>query len=201
MERLRVIIATESYVVNQGFHLIFNKLRQCQVVDKVRSMEELNILLEKETVDIILLSLNLLQENSLNLLLKKFKSQRPYLIAYSTDEEAEFDNSNLFAERLFVNDSKEMVLTKLGSLMDNLLGMHLENDSSDLSKREQDILRQVALGLTNNEIADKLFISTHTVITHRKKITKKLGIKSVSALTVYAIINGLIEMEDVGGEV
>lgn len=198
MERLKVIIATESYVVNQGFHLIFNKLRQCQVVDKVCSMEELNQLLEKDSVHIILLSVDLLQENSLNTLLKQFKNNRPSLIAYSSDREAVLDNNNLFAERLFVNDTKEEVLNKLSHLMDNLLGMHLENEGSDLSEREKDILQQVALGLTNNEIADKLFISAHTVITHRKKITKKLGIKSVSALTVYAIINGLIEMEDVG---
>lgn len=89
-------------------------------------------------------------------------------------------------------------MEKLNSIIHLTLGYDSEDESSALSEREKDILKEVAQGLTNNEIANKLFISAHTVITHRKKITKKLGIKSISGLTVYAIINGLIEMEDVG---
>ena len=125
-------------------------------------------------------------------------SKRPALIAYSPNETTPFNNKNLFTEALSFKDSKEVISDKLNRLFERLIGNDLENESNDLSEREKDILKEVALGLTNNDIADKLFISVHTVITHRKKITKKLGIKSVSALTVYAIINGLIEMEDVG---
>ena len=65
--------------------------------------------------------------------------------------------------------------------------------SEDLSVREIEVLKLVALGHSNKEIADKLFISTHTVISHRKNITEKLGIKSISGLTVYAIINDYID--------
>ena len=64
---------------------------------------------------------------------------------------------------------------------------------NELTLREMEILRQVAMGFSNKEIADNLFISIHTVITHRKNITGKLGIKSISGLTVYAIINRLID--------
>jgi len=53
------------------------------------------------------------------------------------------------------------------------------------------------LGLTNQEVAEKLFISVHTVMTHRKNITKKLGIKTVSGLTVYALLNKVIEIQDI----
>jgi DNA-binding CsgD family transcriptional regulator len=66
-------------------------------------------------------------------------------------------------------------------------------DENELTLREKEILRQVAMGFSNKEIADSLFISIHTVITHRKNITGKLGIKSISGLTVYAIINRLID--------
>jgi DNA-binding CsgD family transcriptional regulator len=52
-------------------------------------------------------------------------------------------------------------------------------------------------GMTNKEIAEKHFISIHTVITHRKNIVRKTGIKSVSGLTVYALLNNLITYEDI----
>ncbi len=61
-----------------------------------------------------------------------------------------------------------------------------------LSVREADILRLVARGLTNKEIAAELAISFNTVLTHRKNITAKLGIKSISAQTIYAVMNGLV---------
>ena len=56
------------------------------------------------------------------------------------------------------------------------------------------------MGFANKEIADKLFISIHTVISHRKNITEKLGIKSISGLTVYAIMNNLLDLEDINPE-
>ena len=70
-------------------------------------------------------------------------------------------------------------------------------DGSELSSREKDILICVAKGLINKEIADLYNISIHTVITHRKNLTRKTGIKSVSGLTVYAILNNLIDIKEV----
>lgn len=68
-----------------------------------------------------------------------------------------------------------------------------EQKQNNLSQREIDVLKLVASGLINKEIAEKLNISINTVLTHRKNITSKLGIKSVSGLSVYAMMNGLIE--------
>ncbi len=65
----------------------------------------------------------------------------------------------------------------------------------ELSAREIEVLVQVTKGLINKEIADKLNISLTTVITHRKNITEKLGIKSVSGLTIYAVMNGYVEAD------
>ena len=64
----------------------------------------------------------------------------------------------------------------------------------ELSEREKEILVSVARGLLNKEIADEHHISINTVITHRKNITRKTGIKTVPGLTVYAILNNLIDI-------
>ena len=65
----------------------------------------------------------------------------------------------------------------------------------ELSAREIEVLVLITKGLINKEIADKLNIGLTTVITHRKKITEKLGIKSVSGLTIYAVMNGYVEAD------
>ena len=67
----------------------------------------------------------------------------------------------------------------------------------ELSEREKEILVSVARGLLNKEIADRHNISINTVITHRKNITRKTGIKTVAGLTVYAILNNLIDINTI----
>ena len=66
----------------------------------------------------------------------------------------------------------------------------------DVSQREREIIVQVVKGLSNKEIADALFISVNTVMTHRRNISRKLGIHSTAGLTIYAIVNGLVSLED-----
>ncbi len=67
-------------------------------------------------------------------------------------------------------------------------------ESGELSERERDVLIQVVRGLSNKEIADVLCISMHTVVTHRKHITAKLNIHSIAGLTIYAIVNKLVDL-------
>ena len=71
---------------------------------------------------------------------------------------------------------------------------HLLPETEELSDRERDVLIQVVRGLSNKEIADVLCISMHTVISHRKHITRKLNIHSTAGLTVYAIVNKLVDI-------
>lgn len=63
---------------------------------------------------------------------------------------------------------------------------------TELSQRETDVLRLIASGMINKEIAENLGISINTVLTHRKNLTAKLGIRSVSGLSFYAMMNGII---------
>ena len=66
-----------------------------------------------------------------------------------------------------------------------------------ISEREKDIIRCVASGKSNKEIAEELFISPHTVATHRRNINAKLGIHSSAGLTIYAIIHNIIDAKEV----
>lgn len=72
-----------------------------------------------------------------------------------------------------------------------------QSGTDELTNREKEVLRLIAMGNTNKAIAETLFISTHTVISHRKNITEKLGIKSIPGLTVYAIIQKIIDPADI----
>ncbi len=72
-----------------------------------------------------------------------------------------------------------------------------EEERDELSDREKEILVSVAQGLLNKEIADRHNISINTVITHRKNITRKTGIKTVAGLTVYAILNNLVDINTI----
>ena len=72
-----------------------------------------------------------------------------------------------------------------------------DEDRGELSDREKEILVSVAQGLLNKEIADRHNISINTVITHRKNITRKTGIKTVAGLTVYAILNNLVDINSI----
>ena len=79
-------------------------------------------------------------------------------------------------------------------------GKHPQSEAMsthDLSAREIEVLILITKGLINKEIAEKLNISLTTVISHRKNITEKLGIKSVSGLTIYAVMNGYVEADSI----
>ncbi len=66
-----------------------------------------------------------------------------------------------------------------------------------LTPRETEVLRLIVSGLINKEIADRLGVSLSTIISHRKNLMEKLGIKSVSGLTIYAVTHGIIRAEEV----
>ncbi|MGM9815440.1 MAG: LuxR C-terminal-related transcriptional regulator [Lepagella sp.] len=76
-----------------------------------------------------------------------------------------------------------------------------QSDSNDvrldsLGAREKEIIACVAKGLSNKEIADELCLSVHTVATHRKNISAKLGIHSTAGLAIFAVIHHLVELKD-----
>ena len=89
------------------------------------------------------------------------------------------------------------VARKLHAALDSKQPDSAVAEGNELSSREKEILVCVAQGMLNKEIADKFSLSIYTVITHRKNITRKTGIKTVAGLTVYAILNNLIDINSV----
>ena len=71
------------------------------------------------------------------------------------------------------------------------------DEANTLSEREREIIAYIVKGLTNKEIAAELFLSINTILTHRKNISRKLDIHSVSGLTIYAIVNGIVKIDEV----
>lgn len=103
-----------------------------------------------------------------------------------------------YDEQITIYDSVDEISHKLERLhADETPAAEEEDEQQSLSTREKEIVVCVVKGLTNREIADRLFLSTHTVITHRRNIARKLQIHSASGLTIYAIVNKLVELSEI----
>lgn len=89
--------------------------------------------------------------------------------------------------------SEELLVNILNNLRDNQKG-EPEIPDNEISEREMEILYHVCLGLSNQEIADKLFISKRTVDKHRANLLSKTGCRNTAALVMYAIKNKMIEI-------
>lgn len=100
---------------------------------------------------------------------------------------------------LIVNTTQEAIIEQLRTIIvtKTVSPVDLTGPGNELSVREIEVLQQIVSGITNKEIADKLCISLNTVLTHRKNITSKLGIKTIPGLTFYAITNGIISGDEI----
>lgn len=119
------------------------------------------------------------------------------LITSAVDEKLlkDFDDSILLYDDIEkITHKIKMLLTSSDNGDDN---DEEEESKEPLTSREKEIVICVVKGLTNKEIAEKLYLSTHTVITHRRNIARKLQIHSSAGLTIYAIANKLIELKDI----
>ena len=98
---------------------------------------------------------------------------------------------------LYIHDDTENIIEQLEQILKSVNQKSAEDIHEELSPREIEVLQLVAQGYINKEIADRLNISFNTVLTHRKNITAKLGIKTVSGLSFYAMMNGYISTKDI----
>ncbi len=99
-----------------------------------------------------------------------------------------------YDEVITIFESVESIISKIT----DVIGREQKSDSKrELSAREREIIVCVVKGMTNKQIADLLCLSTHTVIAHRRNIATKLQIHSPSGLTIYAIVNKLVDLADI----
>jgi len=188
----KVLIAETSYLVRKG---LVSLLEQTDGVTELKAAGHPDTIvqtLKEFSPDIILLNSAIQMPVSHDKLLSLLhdKARFIYIINTPLPEDSPANHISVF-------DTKNKLAEKLSHHLKQYESLEEKEETEELTPREKLILKHVALGYTNKEIAKKLFISTHTVISHRKNITRKLDIKTVSGLTVYSLINGIIKMEDI----
>ena len=194
MKRVRVAIVESSAIIAEGLASLLGGGEY----EVVHTGGDLRTLVERFGViapDVVVVNSQLVTTASQPLRSVFAELQEVTLMALSTavcDEETlrQFDSV------INIYDSAQQLQRKLSAAFEQEPS-NPYSDSHDLSERERDVLILVARGKANKEIADELNISIHTVMSHRKNITHKTGIKSVAGLTVYALLNNLLDQADV----
>lgn len=189
VKSIKIIIAESSEIIKKGFLNILNSSKYD--IQFVNSLEEISNYKTNYPIDLILINPVLLQ-NEINTYLKivsDFKGTKGIGIVYSYFDKKFLDPLD---DLIFINDSSKIINKKIT----NLIKHKKTNIRSVISEREIDVLKLLVEGNSNKEIANNLCISTHTVITHRKNITRKTGIKSVSGLTIYSMVNKIITLDN-----
>jgi DNA-binding NarL/FixJ family response regulator len=197
MERIKFVVVEKSYLIRKGISSIINRIEHATVVKELESLDEINSTLLKHRPDFLVINLGLINQIS-HFRNSDIKADLSRIgIGIDPGNGSEHEKTQLLKETISTLDERDEIYNKLQNLIrEKVDSRHNFSQQTELSNREKTILKHVAKGLTNKEIGEKLFLSVHTVITHRKNITNKLGIKTISGLTVYAILNNIISIGD-----
>lgn len=191
----KVMIADSAPVILWGLGSCIKNIKELHLsVIEVNSIESLFETVESNNIDLLIVNPTFggilrpeeIRKASLNHDLKIFAIEigklNQAVLSYYDDH-------------LHVTDDMKEITKKVAGAIKNT-----ENDNEEketLSLREKEIISYVVKGFTNNEIADKLFLSVHTVMTHRRNIARKLQIHSATGLTIYAIVNKIVDLSEI----
>lgn len=143
----------------------------------------------KQATDIIIINPALVSYGKRGVIRTLFPEVRLVALLYSYVDR---ETLGQFDESIEVYDKPSKIIHKLDQIASSDDIAKSSTETGDLSDREKEILVAVAKGMMNKEIADLYNISIHTVMAHRKNISRKTGIKSVSGFVVYALLNNWI---------
>lgn len=206
-----VILADSQYLIRLGLKHLFQDKARINVVDEVTTSEELEESVKEHQADVIIFDYNRPSHFSIDDI-ARVKSISPntqfLIISADSDKDSIFrvlqsgglsfltkecDEDEIISAVIATARGDKFLCNKV---IDVILEKNVTEDETtcaptNLTARELEIVKLTAKGLTASKVAEQLFLSTHTVYTHRKNIMKKLGINSASELIVYAINNGL----------
>ena len=193
----KIAIAEPSIMLRTGLEQLLCELPDAEVVFSTDNLNSLYARINALHPDILIVNPLLFDYVKRATIRAEFDNLPNLRIIGLITSYIESQHQRQFSGIIELNDDFQRVKSTLNQVTNTLQSEGDEPDTAPLSDREKDVLVCLSKGLKNNEIADQLNISVHTVITHRKNIVRKTGIKSVAALTVYAILNNLIEEKDI----
>lgn len=190
--KYRIVLIEPSEIVATGIGAIINKNPEFTVVQTLSNPSYFST--ANGNFDIIIINPAVVDYNERLDIRSYFGGTDAAIVAltHSSYEESVLRQYN---ECIGIYDNATRIIQKLKNAIEENANTP-KNDLNELSARERDILAAVAKGMTNKEIADEFNISIYTVISHRRNISQKLGINSIPGLTVYAIMNKLVDMSD-----
>ena len=213
MEKIRIIITDDHQLFRNGLKILLNAFPEFEVTGEASNGEEFLRVLKESPADIALMDINMPEMDGIEATRKGLKLCPDIdIIALSMygEEEYYYKMVDAGAKGFVLKDSdisdvKEAILTvrKGSSYFSQELLYHViqkikhrenESRSANLSRREKEILLKICEGLSNQEIADALFISKRTVDKHRANLLGKTNSKNTASLILFAIRNKLIEI-------
>lgn len=195
--RVHIVIAEPSIIIRSGLSSVLKRIPALNIdVAEIGNLSSLPTQLRRYRPDILIVNPMLFGAFSLSQI--KSDADVPQLkVVALLMALANSDILKQYDECFSVNDSPEVIREKLNRLVNS---EEKRVNRQELSSREKEIIGCVVKGLTNKQIADLLCLSTHTIMTHRRNIANKLQIHSPAGLTIYAIVNKIVEINDIKGE-
>jgi len=198
-KKKKVLIIEPSHIIVEGLTKIIGGLPQIELVTPFYDIENIESRLISIKPDILIINPAIMPYsiyNPVNIIRNVNKQTILVALVY---QYVENNILRSFDRIIDIRDDKDRIclIIKETCLYDTEITEESDDGNYELSKRETDVLVLIAKGLMNKEIADMLNISVHTVISHRKHITRKTNIKSAAGLSMYAYMNNLLEESSV----
>ena len=190
----RILIVVPSAIAAKGLEQVFNDLGEFEVCAILRDINGQE--LRSMAPDVVIVDPEIFDYASRSSVKARVAEYSDAAVLAFTIGPLDEDQQRQYDGVIGLMDTPPAIIKKVRAALEDRTEAP-RSEGEELSQREKEILICVAKGMLNKEIADQDNISIYTVITHRKNITRKTGIKTVAGLTVYALLNNLIDMNSV----